>query len=307
VIVDAQGNLTIADQENHKVRRVDTSGTISTIAGNGAPGFSDDEGPAVAASLMKPTFVALDAGKNLWITDNNNRIRRIDAASRTITTVIGSDQTDFAGDDGPASAAGIRYPNGVIFNSKGDLFFSDTSHGRVRAVLACVTVPAPVQTAPANEAIDVASAPSLSWSASPGAFRYDVLLDTSDSPQRIIASDLTGTSFVPANLQPGTQYYWKVVAKGDPFCSPVSTAASGVRTFKTVASCQAPGAFDLAAPADGASGVASDVPLSWQPAAGASAYDVFLGTSNPPPLSATLGTVTSYSATGLSAGTTYFW
>ncbi|MEO6326201.1 MAG: hypothetical protein ABIT01_13600, partial [Thermoanaerobaculia bacterium] len=309
VSAEAQGNLLIADQQNHRIRRVDgSSHTITTIAGTGAPGFSGDGALATSATLLSPTFAALDPGGNVWITDNNNnRIRRVDAVSRAITTAIGSDRTDFTGDGGPASAAGIRFPNGIAFNAKGDLFFSDTSHGRVRAVLACVTVPAPTPVSPSDDASEISTAPTLTWTAAPGAFRYDLFLDTAASPQRIVAPDLTDTAFVPANLQPRTRYYWKVLAKGDRFCPSPSSAASVVRTFVTGGACQAPGAFGLTSPSDGATGVPPSASLSWQSAAGASGYDVFLGTSNPPPFLARSGAATSYVTNGLSAGTKYFW
>ena len=78
--VDAAGNLYIADQDNHRIRRVDPAGTITTVAGNGTPGSRGDGGPATAASLASPAGVALDAAGNLYIADSgNHRIRRVDA------------------------------------------------------------------------------------------------------------------------------------------------------------------------------------------------------------------------------------
>ena len=90
VAVDAGGNLFIADEGNHRIRRVDSSGIITTIAGNGERGFAGDGGPAVAAQLDHPRGVAVDATGNLYIADHDNhRIRKVDP-SGTITTVAGT-------------------------------------------------------------------------------------------------------------------------------------------------------------------------------------------------------------------------
>jgi hypothetical protein len=90
VALDAAGNLYIADRINHRIRKVDASGTISTVAGNGTAGFSGDGGDATLAQLSDPRGVALDAAGNLYIADlSNNRIRKVDA-SGTISTVAGN-------------------------------------------------------------------------------------------------------------------------------------------------------------------------------------------------------------------------
>ena len=76
MVVDPGGNLYIADAANHRVRKVTPTGTISTVAGNGHPGFSGDNGPAAAAQLNQPYDVAIDAAGNLYIADfGNQRVR----------------------------------------------------------------------------------------------------------------------------------------------------------------------------------------------------------------------------------------
>ena len=78
VTVDAGGNLFIADTWNHRIRRVTPSGTMSTVAGNGAIGYSGDGGPATSAQLNHPHCIAVDGGGNLYIADTfNYRIRRV--------------------------------------------------------------------------------------------------------------------------------------------------------------------------------------------------------------------------------------
>ena len=106
VAVDQNGNLFIAEFGGQRVRRVDAvTGKISTVAGTGVAGFSGDGGPAIAAQLRGPTDVALDASGNIFISDTNNqRVRRIDAVTGTITTVAGNGSPAFSGDGLPPPA-----------------------------------------------------------------------------------------------------------------------------------------------------------------------------------------------------------
>ena len=305
----SEGALLIADQENHRVRRVDlSSGLISTVAGNGAGTFAGDGGPATGASLKKPTFVAMDANGNVFITDNNNnRIRRVDAATQRISTMIGSDSSRLSGDLGPASAATINFPNGVLLTPGGDLYFSDTGHNRVRAVFACVSVPPPALALPSDGASFASTTVELRWSATAGAFAYDVLLDTVNPPRTVVAANVTGTSAVLSNLGPGRTHYWQVVAKGDAYCVPASTATSAVRSFLTGGTCGAPGTPGQTSPAAGASGVSTSPTLTWQTPAGAATFDLYLGSTNPPPLKASGIATGSYAASGLASDSVYYW
>jgi sugar lactone lactonase YvrE len=136
--LDSTGNLYIADSHNHRIREVSSAtGTITTIAGTGAPGFSGDGGPAKSAQLDLPTALALDASGNLYVADSNNhRVRRIAAATGVIATVTGNGIEAFAGDNGPATAASIDSPNGLALDSSGNLTIADTHNGRLRRVSA---------------------------------------------------------------------------------------------------------------------------------------------------------------------------
>ena len=103
VAVDAAGNFYIADPDQNRVFKVDTSGQLTVVAGVGVSGFSGDGGLATSASLSAPVGVALDGAGNLFIADEfNNRIRRVDAATGIITTVAGNGFPGFSGDGGPA-------------------------------------------------------------------------------------------------------------------------------------------------------------------------------------------------------------
>ena len=109
VAVDSSGNLFIVDFANNRIRKVDTSGNISTVAGTGTQGFSGDGGPATSAELKLPEGVAVDSSGNLFIVDTlNNRIRKVDT-SGNISTVAGT-TFGFSGDGGPATSAQLRLP-----------------------------------------------------------------------------------------------------------------------------------------------------------------------------------------------------
>ena len=134
VIVDAAGNVLIADTEHDRVRRVDRSGIISTIAGNGTPGFSGDGGPANAAQVNRPTGLAFDGAGSLYIADfANNRIRRITEAG-TIETVVGTGAAGYNGDGIAAVSAALNQPIDMAFDEMGNLFVADFRNHRVRRV-----------------------------------------------------------------------------------------------------------------------------------------------------------------------------
>src|SRR5258708_6132146 len=121
VALDNSGNVLIADSANHRIRRVDTmTGIITTVAGNGAVGFSGDGGPATSASLNTPRGVTKDSAGNVFIGDSyNNRVRRVDAMTGIITTVAGNGTEAFSGDGGPATSASLRTPWGGATENDG--------------------------------------------------------------------------------------------------------------------------------------------------------------------------------------------
>ncbi len=134
VAVDATGDLFIADNLNERVRKVSTNGTITTVAGNGALGYSGDGGPATNASMHFPDDVAVDTSGNLFIADTGNRCIREVSTNGTITTVAGNGTPGFSGDGGPATNANLNAPKGVAVDNSGNLFIADWSNTRVRKV-----------------------------------------------------------------------------------------------------------------------------------------------------------------------------
>jgi uncharacterized protein (TIGR03437 family) len=134
VAVDKDGNLFISDGNNHRIRRVNTAGIITTYAGNGTPGFSGDRGPAVNASLNYPAGIALDKDGNLYIADSSNsRVRKV-GTDGIISTVAGNGNVVISGDGGPANLAAVDRPEGVTVDSAGNLYIAETSDSRVRVV-----------------------------------------------------------------------------------------------------------------------------------------------------------------------------
>ena len=132
--LDASGNLLITDMYNHRIRKVTSGGAISTVVGTGEPGFSGDGGPATAARLAYPTFVALDCSGNLYISDtSNNRIRKVTTAG-VISTVSGNGSSNYNGDNIPATSASLSVPMGIAFDSAGNLFIADSNNNRVRKI-----------------------------------------------------------------------------------------------------------------------------------------------------------------------------
>ena len=132
---DAAGNVYIADRDNHRVRRIDTSGNITTIAGNGDQGFFGDGGLATSASLNTPTAVAVDANGNIYIADsNNNRIRVV--SNGNINTFAGNGTAGYSGDGGAATSASLYTPRGVAVDANGVVYIADTNNHVVRKVSA---------------------------------------------------------------------------------------------------------------------------------------------------------------------------
>ena len=134
VAVDAIGNIYIADQGYNRIRKVNPSGIIYTIAGTGVSGFSGDNGPATNAKLAGPYSIAIDGMGNVFVADvDNERIRRI-SPTGIIKTVAGTGTASYNGDNIPATAAHLFEPVGVAVGSDGDLFIADAWNNRIRKV-----------------------------------------------------------------------------------------------------------------------------------------------------------------------------
>ena len=132
IAADGRGNVWIADQFNHRVRMVDSKGTITTVAGSFQAGDTGDGGPAGRARLNRPLGVAVDSLGRLLIADQfNHRVRMVDSKG-TITTVAGTGMGGFSGDGGPGVLAQLNTPGDVAVDREGHLFIADTRNNRIR-------------------------------------------------------------------------------------------------------------------------------------------------------------------------------
>ena len=131
-----RGEMYVAEAANHCIRRVDpVTGTITTVAGCGRKGYSGDGGPAIAATLNEPYGVVADREANLYVVDRLNAcVRRVDGRSGVITTLAGTGQPGYGGDEGPASRAQLREPNGLALDGHGQLDIADVQDNRIREV-----------------------------------------------------------------------------------------------------------------------------------------------------------------------------
>ncbi len=133
VTTDTFGNLYIADNGNHRIRKVDAgTGIINTIAGNDTSGFGGDNGPASAATLYTPVNVYFDKFGNLYIADAHGRIRKINS-SDIITTVAGNGIIGYSGDGGPATAA-MCEPEFTCTDISGNIYFGDGMNNTIRKI-----------------------------------------------------------------------------------------------------------------------------------------------------------------------------
>jgi sugar lactone lactonase YvrE len=137
--LDKAGNLYIADQFNHRVRRVSPDGVIETYAGNGQKGYSGDGGLAREASLDNPYALRLDSNGNLFISESGNHVVRKVDSQGIISTVAGTGLAGFSGDDGAATDARLNSPAGVAVGRNNGIYIADMNNHRLRLIDAYAT------------------------------------------------------------------------------------------------------------------------------------------------------------------------
>jgi len=142
VVVDTNGDVITSDQANFRLRMIDGTQTIYTIAGTGTPGSAGDGGPATDAQLNGPlgqaaapaSRIAIDAHNRIYVADtNNNKIRLINEVGE-ISTIVGTGTAGYSGDGGPATAAELNTPSDVAITPNGTLYIADTYNNVVRVV-----------------------------------------------------------------------------------------------------------------------------------------------------------------------------
>jgi len=142
VATDTAGNLYIGDDSNFRIRKVNAAtGIITTVAGNGTPGYGGDGGPATSAEFFGLLDLALDQAGNIYISDTENvRVRKVDAATGIITTIAGNGVQGYGGDGGPGTSAELDQPEAIASDAAGNVTFADIFNNRVRRVDAATGV-----------------------------------------------------------------------------------------------------------------------------------------------------------------------
>jgi sugar lactone lactonase YvrE len=143
-VISRDGSMYVVDTRNFRIRRIDTTGVITTVAGSATGGYAGDGGPPLDAQFKFQMAndnpepgggLALDDQDRLYVVDTeNHRIRRIDFAANVIETVAGNGVAGFGGDGGPATEASLAWPRDIAFGPDGRLYIADTDNHVIRAV-----------------------------------------------------------------------------------------------------------------------------------------------------------------------------
>ncbi len=132
---DKSGNLYFGDMGNNRVREINTSDTITTLSGDGMPGYNGDNIPALTTQLSNPTYLVSDDSGNIYVSDNgNNMIREISASTGNILKIAGTGIGGYSGDGGPAGKAQLSGVSGIAINDSGDIIFADEYNERIRKI-----------------------------------------------------------------------------------------------------------------------------------------------------------------------------
>ncbi|MBI3890246.1 MAG: hypothetical protein HY303_01800 [Candidatus Wallbacteria bacterium] len=239
---DGSGSLFIADRGAHRIRKVDlVANTIKTSGGTGVAGFSGDGALAVQAQLFSPEGVGIDTSGIGYVCDrDNNRIRRVDRATKVVTTLGGSGISGNLGDGGPAPKAQLASPHGMAIDSQQKVYFCDAT-GRIRVIGASVA-PAAQPPAVVMRATDQAGSFSflndtnpattgvyevavtyvgLSSSFNGNSLQLFVTPQGSNIPQTVTGTVIAGNiTFTGVNLTPGTVYTFTLAdSSGKPLSS----------------------------------------------------------------------------------------
>ncbi len=204
ITYDGAGNLYVADQNNHRIRKIVIStGAVTTVAGNGSSSFGD--GTGTNATFFSPTGIAYDGG-NLYVADqNNHRIRKIVASTNVVTTLAGSGSASFA--DGTGTAANFYAPTGIVADGLGNLYIADLNNQRIRKIVIASGAVSTLAGNGTNAFADGAAA-AASFS-SPYGVAVDgagYLYVADQGNQRIRKIGLVGYSISPTTLPAGLSF-----------------------------------------------------------------------------------------------------
>jgi autotransporter-associated beta strand protein len=135
LFVDGAGNVFVTDLYTNQVKKIATNGSVTTVIGTGAYGFSGDGGPATSATFKNVFGLTKDTSGNIYVADRfNYRVRKVTVSTGIINTFAGSGRGNFWGDGGSATSAGLDKPSSVAFDTSGNMYIADTYNNRVRKV-----------------------------------------------------------------------------------------------------------------------------------------------------------------------------
>jgi uncharacterized protein (TIGR03437 family) len=229
---DAAGNLYVADAGNLRIRRISTSGTITTVAGGGSKIVTATPIPATQAFLGSPQSIVVDGAGNLYFSDAfRDRVYEVSASTGNIAIVAGNGNIGYSGDGGPATQAALNAPSGLALDASGNLLIADTFNNRIREIL--VTPPA-LNSSPASLTFSAKSGGGLtdpqtvSIDSSVPGLLYTLAATTTSGGQWLKAAVSTGTipatvqiQADPTGLDPGTTYQGAIVVSA-PNANPTS-------------------------------------------------------------------------------------
>ena len=203
VVVDGSGNVYVGDSNNHRIRKIDSSGVVSTLAGDGTSGFAD--GPGTSAQFNTPRGLAVDGLGNVYVADLvNHRIRKIDS-SGVVSTLAGEGTPGFA--DGSGTSAQFYLPNGVAVDGSGNVYVADAANNRIRKIAFTVattttttTVPETTTTVPAPT---TTSAPTSTSAPTTTSAPATTVAPTTTVLSPIVLSPVT-TPTIATNVVPST-------------------------------------------------------------------------------------------------------
>jgi uncharacterized protein (TIGR03437 family) len=146
--ISPDGELYVADWSNHRIRKIDRSGVITTVAGTGVSGSTGNGGPALAAQIQEPRGLTFDSAGNLYFTETG-RVRRV-AKDGTISTIAGNGTTGYGGDGGNPLEAVFYFPSRIAIGPDGAIYVADRANNRIRKIEPGRIVPAGVVNAASN-------------------------------------------------------------------------------------------------------------------------------------------------------------
>jgi hypothetical protein len=212
VAIDASGNVYVADSHNHRIREI-SGGTITTFAGTGTPGFSNDGVSATTAQLSLPSGVAVDKSGNVYIADtNNHRIREV--SNGIITTIAGDGEEFYVGDGAPATAAALDSPTAVAVDGAGNVYIADRLNQRIREISGGIitTLAGTSTTGFAGDFAGDGAAPTAAALSKPSGVSVDLagnvyIADTDNQRIREVSGGAIATRVIATIVGSGSQGY----------------------------------------------------------------------------------------------------